>query len=50
MSTEAKERIRLDQIKRWAAAKKSIKPAKPSLNATVAPVPATKKGITKSKA
>jgi hypothetical protein len=47
MSAEAKERIRQGQIKRWAAAKK---PIKPNLNATAAPIPAIKKGIAKSKA
>lgn len=47
MSAEARERIRQAQINRWAATKK---PAKPNLNATVAPLPKAKKKAAKSAA
>jgi hypothetical protein len=50
ISAEAKERIRQAQIKRWEAAKKTTKPVKANLNATIAPIPGAKKSVTKSQA
>ena len=47
LSTEARERMRQAQIKRWAAAKK---PARPNLNATVSPNPGSKKNAAKGPA
>lgn len=44
LSTEARERMRQAQVKRWAAAKKSVRP---NLNATVSPIPGSKKNTAK---
>jgi hypothetical protein len=45
MSAEARERIRQAQIKRWAAQKSA---SKTNMNATVAPLPKTKKKAAKA--
>jgi hypothetical protein len=45
MSTEARERIRQAQIKRWAASKRA---SKTSTNSTVAPLPKAKKKAAKA--
>jgi hypothetical protein len=44
MSAEARERIRQAQIKRWAA----LNATKANMNATVAPLPKTKKKAAKA--
>jgi len=45
MSAEGRERVRLAQIKRWAALKSA---SKANLNATVAPLPKAKKKTVKA--
>ncbi len=45
LSAEARERMRQAQVKRWAAFKKS---ARANLNATVSPIPGTKKKMAKA--